>query len=149
MSKLPASNLVDAATAARHSAATRFSKWQTQGFDAERCPVRNVLNVIGDKWSTLTLMSLSGKARRFNELHRQIPDISKRMLTQTLRTLERDGLITRHVFPTKPPSVEYRLSSLGHSAMAPLDTLIAWAEVSFDKIVDARKQFDNGVSSQA
>jgi len=100
----------------------RFSEWQTQGFDAERCPVRNVLNVIGDKWSTLTLMSLSGKARRFNELHRQIPDISKRMLTQTLRTLERDGLITRHVFPTKPPSVEYRLSSLGHSAMAPLDT---------------------------
>ncbi|GAB2886598.1 helix-turn-helix domain-containing protein [Paraburkholderia jirisanensis] len=148
MSKLPDSNLVDDATAARHSAATRFNEWQTQGFDAERCPLRNVLNMIGDKWSTLTLMSLSGKARRFNELHRQIPDISKRMLTQSLRTLERNGLITRHVFPTKPPSVEYRLSSLGQSAMAPLDTLTAWAEISFDKIVDARKHFDSAVAPQ-
>jgi DNA-binding HxlR family transcriptional regulator len=148
VSKLPDSTLVDDATAARHSAATRFNEWQRQGFDAERCPLRNVLNMIGDKWSTLTLMSLSGKARRFNELHRQIPDISKRMLTQSLRTLERNGLITRHVFPTKPPSVEYRLSSLGHSAMAPLDTLTAWAEISFDKIVDARKHFDSEVAPQ-
>jgi DNA-binding HxlR family transcriptional regulator len=146
VSKLPARNLIDEASAARHSAAARFSEWQQHGFDAERCPVRNVLNVIGDKWSTLTLMSLSGKARRFNELHRQIPDISKRMLTQTLRTLERDGLITRHVFPTKPPSVEYRLSALGHSAMVPLENLIAWAEVSFDRIVDARKVFDDAAS---
>jgi DNA-binding HxlR family transcriptional regulator len=146
VSKLPARNLVDDASAARHSAASRFSEWQQQGFNAERCPVRNVLNVIGDKWSTLTLLSLSGKAHRFNELHRQIPDISKRMLTQTLRTLERDGVITRHVFPTKPPSVEYRLSALGHSAMVPLENLIDWAELSFDRIVDARKRFDEGSS---
>jgi DNA-binding HxlR family transcriptional regulator len=127
-------------------AAARFSEWQEHGFDATRCPVRNVLDVIGDKWSTLILMSLAGKPRRFNDVHRAMPDISKRMLTQTLRTLERDGLVTRHVFPTKPPSVEYRLSPLGHSVLMPLGGLIEWAEARFDQIVEARSRFDAGLS---
>jgi DNA-binding HxlR family transcriptional regulator len=119
-----------------------FGAWQEDGFDAERCPIRNVLDVIGDKWSTLTLLSLAGKPRRFSDLHRVIPDISKRMLTQTLRTLEREGLITRHVFPTKPPSVEYRLSPLGRSVLVPLGGLIEWADTRFDEIVAARRRFD-------
>ncbi|MEJ1976345.1 MAG: helix-turn-helix domain-containing protein [Acetobacteraceae bacterium] len=95
--------------------ATRFGDWQASGFDAAACPIRNVLDRIGDKWTMLTLAALAATPRRFSELHRIMPDISKRMLTQTLRGLERDGLVTRHVFPTKPPSVEYRLSPLGRS----------------------------------
>lgn len=126
-----------------NSAAQRFSAWQELAFDANRCPVRNVLDFIGDKWTTLILMSLAGTPRRFNEILRAVPDISKRMLTQTLRTLERDGLVTRHVFPTKPPSVEYRLSALGHSVLQPLDGLVAWAEGHFTAIAQARMQFDS------
>jgi DNA-binding HxlR family transcriptional regulator len=122
--------------------AGHFSAWQEDGFDAVHCPIRNILDVIGDKWSALTLMSLAGMPRRFSDMHRVIPDISKRMLTQTLRTLEREGLVTRHVFPTKPPSVEYRLSPLGRSVLVPLGGLIEWADARFDEIVAARRRFD-------
>jgi DNA-binding HxlR family transcriptional regulator len=143
VSRLPLSNPSGEADGAPDSdVAGHFSAWQEQGFDAEHCPVRNVLDVIGDKWSTLTLMSLAGKPRRFSDMHRAIPDISKRMLTQTLRRLEREGLVTRHVFPTKPPSVEYRLSPLGRSVLVPLGGLIEWAEARFDEIVASRRRFD-------
>jgi DNA-binding HxlR family transcriptional regulator len=128
--------------------ATRFEEWQAQGFDAEACPVRNVLDRIGDKWTSLLLVALAAKPRRFSELHRAVPDISKRMLTQSLRDLQRDGLITRHVFPTKPPSVEYRLSPLGQSAMAPLANLIDWAERSFAEIKASRAAFDAADTSE-
>ena len=74
------------------------------------------------------IMTLATRPQRFSELHRAIRDISKRMLTQTLRDLERDGLITRHVFPTKPPSVEYCLSPLGQSLLDPMASLIDWAD---------------------
>lgn len=80
------------------------------------------------------LFALAGEPRRFNALHRMVPDISKRMLTQTLHDLERDGLITRHVFPTKPPSVEYQLAPLGHSLLEPLGVLIAWADINHKEI---------------
>jgi DNA-binding HxlR family transcriptional regulator len=122
--------------------ATRFEDWRTSGFDAAACPIRNVLDRIGDKWTTLTLVALAATPRRFSELHRIMPDISKRMLTQTLRGLERDGLATRHVFATKPPSVEYRLSPLGRSALSPLAGLIDWAEHNYPSIRQARAQFD-------
>jgi len=128
--------------------ATRFHEWQAQGFDAEACPVRNVLDRIGDKWTSLLLVALAAKPRRFSELHRAVPDISKRMLTQSLRDLQRDGLITRHVFPTKPPSVEYRLSPLGQSAMLPLAGLIDWAERSFAEIKASRAAFDAADTSE-
>jgi DNA-binding HxlR family transcriptional regulator len=121
---------------------TSFNDWQEAGFDAAACPVRNVLDRIGDKWTMLTLAALAAKPRRFNELHRVMPDISKRMLAQTLRDLERDGLATRHVFPTKPPGVEYRLSPLGQSALPPLAGLIGWAEANFPAIRQARQRFD-------
>ncbi len=130
------------------SLAARFDEWQAQGFDAEACPVRNVLDRIGDKWTSLLLVALAAKPRRFSELHRAVPDISKRMLTQSLRDLQRDGLITRHVFPTKPPSVEYRLSPLGQSAMAPLASLIDWAERSFAEIKASRAAFDAADTSE-
>jgi DNA-binding HxlR family transcriptional regulator len=74
-----------------------------------------------------------------------MPDISKRMLTQTLRALERDGLVTRHVFPTKPPSVEYRLSPTGHSALVPLAALVEWADRNFAGIQESRARYDSAV----
>jgi len=101
-----------------------------------------VLDRIGDKWTMLTFAALAAAPRRFSELHRIMPDISKRMLTQTLRGLERDGLATRHVFPTKPPSVEYRLSPMGRSVLIPLASLVEWAEQNYPTIRRARIQFD-------
>lgn len=107
-----------------------------------QCPVRNVLDRIGDKWTTLIVLALAQRPHRFSAVRRAVPDISKRMLTQTLRNLERDGLLSRQVFPTKPPSVEYRLTSLGRSLLGPLATLIAWAEETKDQIRQARTAFD-------
>ena len=122
--------------------ASSFAEWQAAGFDADACPIRNVLDRIADKWTMLVLVALAARARRFNELHRLLPDISKRMLTQTLRELERDGLASRHVFPTKPPSVEYRLAEMGRSVLEPLAGLVAWAEQNYPGIREARAQFD-------
>ncbi len=119
-----------------------FDAWQDRGFDPAACPVRNVLDRIGDKWTLLALVALASRPRRFSELHRAIPDISKRMLTQTLRELERDGLADRQVFPTKPPKVQYSLSPLGRSVLEPLAALVGWAEASYAAIRDARLRFD-------
>lgn len=121
---------------------TRLCSWQSQDFNAANCPVRDVLDQISGKWTTLLLMVLADAPHRFSDLQRAVPDISKRMLTQTLRDLERDGLITRHVFPTKPPSVEYRLAPLGQSILAPLAGLVEWAEASHASIQAARARFD-------
>ena len=127
------------------SAIERFSRYQSddaQSVESVHCPVRDVLDRIGDKWSILMIMTLATRRQRFSELHRAIRDISKRMLTQTLRDLERDGLITRHVFPTKPPSVEYRLATLGQSLLDPMAGLIDWAERCHGDIHAARVRFD-------
>ena len=110
-------------------------------FDPQ-CPVRDVLDRIGDKWSTLVLVTLATGAHRFSATQRAIPDISKRMLTQTFRDLERDGLIARTVFPTKPPSVEYRLTALGETILEPLNVLVQWADRSQAAIRDARLAYD-------
>ena len=91
----------------------------------------------------LVLGTLAAGPHRFSAVQRAIPDISKRMLTQTLRDLERDGLITRTVFPTKPPSVEYRLTILGTTILEPLTALIRWADLSHSAIKDARLAFDS------
>ena len=104
--------------------------------------MRNVLDKIGDKWSMLIVMYLAVGPKRFNQLHREIPDISQKMLTQTLRDLQRDGLVSRHVFDTKPPSVEYRLTGLGQSLIVPFGYLIEWANKSIPTIVAARQSFD-------
>ena len=106
------------------------------------CPVRGVLDQVGDKWSTLLVMILADGPQRFGALRRAVPDISQRMLTQTLRELQRDGLIARRVLPTQPPGVEYRLTDLGHSLTAPLAGLIGWANANHAKIRQARVAFD-------
>lgn len=120
----------------------RSGRWQGPGPAVAGCPVRDVLDRIAAKWTTLILLALAPGPRRFSEVRRSLPDISKRMLTQTLRDLERDGMITRHVFPTKPPSVEYRLSPLGASVLPPLAGLVEWAESSHAAIQRARLRFD-------
>lgn len=110
--------------------------------DPENCPVRSVLGRIGDKWSMLLLESLNERSYRFGELRRLVPDISQRMLAQTLKDLQRDGYVHREVFPTKPPSVEYSITPFGRDLFMPLSQLIAWAQVNFDQIKAARKIYD-------
>lgn len=117
------------------------------GDDFAACPVRDVLDQIGDKWSTLIVIVLAEKPYRFGQLRRAVPDISQRMLTQTLRDLARDGLISRHVFPTQPPSVEYRLTPLGQSLMTPLDALIRWADANHAAIRAARAAYDEAAAA--
>lgn len=108
------------------------------------CPIRDVLDQIGDKWSTLFISLLGDRPHRFGELRRAVPDISQRMLTQTLRDLQRDGLVSRHVHPTVPPSVEYRLTPLGCSLLEPLGQLIRWAVANHGEIRAARQEFKQG-----
>ncbi|MPV56785.1 transcriptional regulator [Burkholderia sp. HI2761] len=133
---------------AAENAIERFGRYQRQSRDAQfaHCAVRDVLDRIGDKWSMLMIMELATRSQRFGELRRSLPDISKRMLTQTLRNLERDGLVTRHVFPTKPPSVEYRLAPLGRSLLDPMAALVDWADRSYADIHAARTRFDGALA---
>ena len=132
-----------AVTAQASGAASRFFGERQPGRSPDaQCPVRDVLDRIGDKWSTLVLGTLAAGPHRFSAVQRAIPDISKRMLTQTFRDLERDGLIARAVFPTKPPSVEYRLTPLGATILEPLAFLVRWADRSHAAIRDSRLAFD-------
>lgn len=119
-----------------------YARWQAMPFDSGRCPVRSVLDRIGDKWSTLIILTLANGQQRFSELMRGIPDISKKMLTQSLRDLERDGLVARRVHPTKPPSVDYRLTALGETFIDPLSGLVTWAENAMTAIVGHRAAYD-------
>lgn len=109
-----------------------------EGSLAEQCPIRDVLDRIGDRWSVLVLHQLESGTHRFTELRRAIPDISQRMLSQTLRHLEADGLISRTVYPTIPPRVDYALTELGDSLMVPLTGLVAWAGANHARIRAAR-----------
>jgi DNA-binding HxlR family transcriptional regulator len=105
-------------------------------------PVRIILDRIGDKWSYVIILGLADGAMRFGQLRSRIDDISQRMLTATLRNLLRDGLIERRVFPTTPPSVEYRLSSLGMSFLAPMRALEQWAAAAHHEVRAARAAYD-------
>jgi DNA-binding HxlR family transcriptional regulator len=109
----------------------------------EDCPaVRDVLDRVGDKWSVLVVGLLSGGPRRFSDLRRSIEGISQRMLTLTLRGLERDGLVSRTVYPTIPPRVEYELTHLGRTLLEPIQALAQWAGENRVRIQEARIRFD-------
>ena len=110
--------------------------------------VREVLNRVGDKWSVQVVALLGGGKKRFSELRRAIERISQRMLTLTLKGLERDGLITRTVYPTIPPRVEYELTKLGRSLLAPISQLGDWAAQNREKIQAARGRYDTENSKQ-
>jgi DNA-binding HxlR family transcriptional regulator len=110
---------------------------------AEDCrAVSDVLARVGDKWTVLVVSTLGGGPKRFNELRRALGSISQRMLTLTLRGLERDGLVTRTVFPTIPPRVDYELTKLGRSLLDPVSELGSWARKNRPAIQNARQQFD-------
>ncbi len=109
--------------------------------DLSLCPVRDVLDQLADKWSVLILTALAERPYRFGALKREIADISQRMLTQTLRDLQADGLVERTVFPTTPPSVEYKLTPLGRSFLVPLAALVEWAFAHHPAIREARADF--------
>lgn len=109
----------------------------------EFCPIRDVLDRFGDKWSLLVILNLgyAGKTR-FNELKGKIDGISQRMLTVTLRSLERDGLLTRRIYAEVPPRVEYELTNLGKSLLLQVFDLAQWASGSKDEIVRSRAEYD-------
>lgn len=116
------------------------NKKEIQSATFPDCPVRNVISRITDKWSLLVLYTLEQKeVLRFKDLWRQIPDISQKMLTSTLRHLEDDGIINREVFTEVPPRVEYCLSERGKSLMPHLDALISWALEHFSDILADRQ----------
>lgn len=108
------------------------------------CPIRDVLDRIGDQWSLLVLQSLEGGTRRFNELSREIGDISKQMLSRTLKHLEQDGFISRSVFAEVPPRVEYDLTTLGRSFLVPMRHLVTWADENHLTICAARDDYAAG-----
>ena len=106
------------------------------------CPIRNVLSRVGDKWSMLVLFTLENhNSQRFKELQRNIPDISQKMLTATLKTLEGDRLILREAFPEIPPRVEYSLTQKGQSLLPLINNLISWASENMEDIIESRKQY--------
>jgi len=109
------------------------------------CDFRDMLSRVGDKWSLLVIAMLEGmpaRRGRFSHLKRSIPGISQRMLTATVRNLERDGMLTRHVYPEVPPRVEYELTTLGRGLMDPVRGLVSWLQSHWPVIRGARERFD-------
>lgn len=108
----------------------------------EACPTRQVINRIGDRWSLLVLYALERETLRFQQLRRSVDGVSQKMLTQTLRLLERDGLVHREVFASVPPRVEYSLTQLGRDLAARIREIREWAYTHMDDITSARERFD-------
>jgi len=104
--------------------------------------ISTLLSRIGDKWTVLVVQTLGDGSKRFNELRREIPSVSQRMLTLTLRNLERDGLVSRTVTPSIPPRVDYELTDLGRSLQGPICGLATWATENVERIHAAQAQFD-------
>jgi DNA-binding HxlR family transcriptional regulator len=122
---------------------TRNREGELISYDPQICPVRHVLDGIGDKWTILVLTALKSGTQRFTQLRKSIPDISQRMLTVTVRKLERDGFVTRTVTPSIPPRVDYALTEMGTSLVEQLSPLAAWALDHRDPIAKARAIYDS------
>ncbi|MCC9163894.1 helix-turn-helix transcriptional regulator [Alcaligenes sp. MMA] len=108
------------------------------------CPIRDVLDRIGDQWSLLILESLAPGTLRFNELSREIGDISRQMLSRTLKRLETDGFVQRTLYAEVPPRVEYTLTELGQSFLVPMRELVKWADIHHARICQARRESKSG-----
>ncbi|MEZ3597916.1 MAG: helix-turn-helix transcriptional regulator [Paramuribaculum sp.] len=109
----------------------------------EICPIRNVIARFGSKWALLTLLIIGEHGVvRFNELGRLIPDVSSRVLSSTLRTLEADGLVERKVYAVVPPKVEYRLTEVGESLLPLIRQLTEWAQTNMKRVMDHRKEYE-------
>jgi DNA-binding HxlR family transcriptional regulator len=114
-------------------------------FDPD-CPTRVVLDRIGDKWTVLVVSALSNSALRFTELRARVGGVAPKVLTQTLRALERDGILTRTVYAQVPPRVDYELTALGRSLAEPIATIQDWAEGHVAAVVAARSRYDASVA---
>jgi len=108
----------------------------------ENCPTRIVLNRIADKWTILIVGTLEGGTKRFGELRREVSGISQKMLTQTLRGLERDGIVKRTIYASVPPKVEYRLTDLGRTLVNIFEEIRNWSENNIEDVLMARKSYD-------
>jgi len=106
------------------------------------CPARMVLDRLADKWSLLLIGRLRGGSVRFNQLRREVEGISQKVLSQTLKKLERDGLVDRRAYPTVPVTVEYSLTTLGETLSATIESLSHWAESNIEAVVAAQRQYD-------
>ncbi|BCB77866.1 helix-turn-helix domain-containing protein [Phytohabitans flavus] len=115
----------------------------------ERCELREVLDRVGDRWSVLVMSLLSEGPRRYSDLRRSSQGISQRMLSLTLRGLERDGLVTRTVRPTTPPQVSYELTAAGHALLAEVTSLLRWAELHLRHVAESRRRFDQTHAARA
>ena len=119
-------------------------KITTRDFFSPDCPIRNILSRIGDKWSVLVLYTLSLKGiMRFKVLQKELPDISQKMLTVTLRTLEEDGLVNRKIYPQVPPKVEYSLTNRATTLLPHINSLILWAKENMEDIIRDREKVGN------
>ena len=114
----------------------------------DTCPTRQALDRIADKWSVLIIGLLEERPKRFSDLHRAIGGISQKMLTQTLRTLERDGLLTRTVYAQVPPRVEYELTPLGRTLIEPIRAIRVWAEANIKQVIAAQMSYDEQMAEQ-
>ena len=120
-----------------------MKKKKEAGSIIEICPVRNVIARFGNKWSLLTILIIGEQeVVRFNELSRLIPDVSSRVLSSTLRTLEADGFIDRKVYAVVPPKVEYRLTEVGKSLLPLIQQLTDWAQTNMKKVMAHRKEYE-------
>lgn len=113
-----------------------------EGVYAANCPTRQVLDHISDKWTPLIILLLADGPKRFSQLHRSIEGISHKMLSQTLRGLERDGLVTRTIYPEVPPRVEYQLTPLGETLCGPLAAIVNWSEEYINDVTAAQAAYD-------
>nr|PZN82061.1 MAG: transcriptional regulator [Pseudomonadota bacterium] len=121
-----------------------------EGYVPGQCRIVNdVISLVGDKWSVLIIMLLGQGRRRFSEIKRSVDGISQKMLTVTLRGLERDGYVTRTVYPTIPPRVEYELTDLGRDLLVPLRALGEWAVANHARVAAARAAYDQRQSRDA
>jgi DNA-binding HxlR family transcriptional regulator len=121
-------------------------KWDVYN---EHCPTRMVLDRIADKWTVLIIGALENETKRFGELRREIGGVSQKMLTQTLRGLERDGLVARVVYASVPPKVEYSLTELGRTLVRILEAIRQWSEKRIEDVLKARDDYDTRTKSEA
>jgi DNA-binding HxlR family transcriptional regulator len=127
----------------RTAAERRDEQARTYNVFAAECPTRRVMATVGDKWTALVMCGLSTGSKRHSELRDRIAGVSQKMLTQTLRTLERDGLVTRTVTPSVPVRVDYELTDLGRSLVPVLEKLRIWSESNIEFVLDARETYDS------
>jgi DNA-binding HxlR family transcriptional regulator len=120
-----------------------------QGVTQGRCRVREILDRVGDKWSLFVIFQLGDGPQRFTALKRSVDGISQRMLTVTLRGLERDGIVTRTMYPVMPPRVDYELTKMGRALLDAVGSLMSWADTHLDDVDAARQAYDARVLAAA